>query len=146
MSKLLRGRFTLKNLLSITFAVAVSAQNAYASEPECSEMTGQTIVGTASWYGGKFHGRRTANGELFNKFAFTAAHKKIKMGTVVRVTNLENGESVNVRINDRGPYHGKRVLDLSRAAAQEIGMIDTGTEKVRIDVCAPDDSVRYSMR
>lgn len=146
MSKLLRGRFTLKNLLSITFAVAVSAHNASASEPECPEVTGHPIVGTASWYGGKFHGRRTANGETFNKFAYTAAHKKIKMGTVVRVTNLENGESVNVRINDRGPYHGKRVLDLSRAAAQEIDMIDTGTGKVRIDVCAPPESARYFMR
>ncbi|MDY0030203.1 MAG: septal ring lytic transglycosylase RlpA family protein [Pseudobdellovibrionaceae bacterium] len=146
MSKLLNGRFTLNNLLSISFAIAVSTQNAYGLEPECPEITGKTIIGTASWYGGKFHGRRTANGEIFNKFAYTAAHKKMKMGTVVRVTNLENGESVNVRINDRGPYHGNRVLDLSKAAAQEIDILDTGTEKVRIEVCAPPESQRYSLR
>ncbi|MDD3022083.1 MAG: septal ring lytic transglycosylase RlpA family protein, partial [Alphaproteobacteria bacterium] len=82
-----------------------------------------------------FHGRRTASGEIYNKFSYTAAHKKLKLGTIVRVTNTENGESVNVRINDRGPYHGNRVIDLSRAAASEIDILETGTEKVRIELC-----------
>ncbi|OIN86617.1 MAG: hypothetical protein AUJ12_04885 [Alphaproteobacteria bacterium CG1_02_46_17] len=137
MRNLLQRRFVSKILLSASFALAVVAHPVHAEEPECPEITGRTVTGIASWYGGKFHGRRTASGEIYNKFSYTAAHKKIKLGTIVRVTNTENGESVNVRINDRGPYHGNRVIDLSRAAASEIDMLDSGTEKVRIELCSP---------
>ncbi len=78
--------------------------------------------GVASWYGGKFHGRKTANGETYDQWSLTAAHRSLPFGTRVRVTNQSNGDSVVVRINDRGPFVGGRVIDLSRAAASEIGM------------------------
>ena len=78
--------------------------------------------GTASWYGGKFNGRKTANGETYDMWEMTAAHKSLPFGTRVKVTNTSNGNSTVVRINDRGPYVGGRVIDLSRAAANDIGM------------------------
>lgn len=90
--------------------------------------------GVASYYGRKFHGRRTASGELFDMGAMTAAHRTLPFGTLVRVTNPRNGKSVIVRINDRGPYSGKRVIDLSRAAAQEIGLIAAGHGKVDLEL------------
>lgn len=90
--------------------------------------------GTASWYGYRFHGRRTASGERFNASAYTAAHRSLPFGTKVRVTNLRNGRSVIVRINDRGPYARGRVIDLSKAAANAIGLISSGTAPVRIEI------------
>ncbi len=90
--------------------------------------------GRASWYGRRFHGRRTASGETFNAYSHTAAHRSLPFGTRVRVTNLNNGRSVVVRINDRGPYSGGRIIDLSRAAAEAIGMLRTGTAPVRVEV------------
>jgi len=95
-----------------------------------------SLQGTASYYGGKFHGRKTASGERFNQEALTAAHKTLPLGTQVRVTNLRNGESVNVKINDRGPYHKGRVIDLSKGAARELRMINSGTAKVKVEVIA----------
>jgi rare lipoprotein A len=94
------------------------------------------LHGTASYYGGKFHGRKTASGERFNQEGLTAAHKTLPLGTKVRVTNLRNGESVDVKINDRGPYHKGRVIDLSKGAARELGMINSGTAKVKVEVIA----------
>jgi rare lipoprotein A len=90
--------------------------------------------GHASWYGPGFHGRRTANGERFNQYAMTAAHKSLPFGTRMRVTNLVNGRSVIVRINDRGPFIPGRVLDLSQGAAQEIGIISSGTGNVKMEI------------
>lgn len=90
--------------------------------------------GVASWYGPGFHGRRTANGERFNQNALTAAHKSLPFGTRVRVTNLRNGRSVTVRINDRGPYSGGRVIDLSAQAAKVIGLYHSGTAPVSLDI------------
>ncbi len=90
--------------------------------------------GYASYYGPKFHGRRTASGEIFNMYAYTAAHRYLPFGTIVRVTNLENGKSVIVRINDRGPFKAGRIIDLSYAAAKKIGMIKKGVVKVKIEV------------
>lgn len=95
---------------------------------------GKAIVGSASWYGGKFHGRTTANGEKFNMNALTAAHKTLPFGTKVRVTNEANGKSVVVRINDRGPYAGRRIIDLSRAAAGKVGMMQSGVAKVKLEI------------
>ncbi|MGH8478530.1 MAG: septal ring lytic transglycosylase RlpA family protein [Gammaproteobacteria bacterium] len=89
-------------------------------------------VGVASWYGPGFHGKETANGEVYNQNEITAAHRSLPLGTRAQVTNLENGKSVEVRINDRGPYVGKRVIDLSRAAAGRLGMVDEGTVSVKI--------------
>jgi rare lipoprotein A len=94
--------------------------------------------GLASWYGGKFQGRRTASGEIFDTNEFTAAHKTLPFGTIVKVTNLENGESTVVRINDRGPFVPGRIIDLSRAAAAAIGLAGTGIAKVRIQVLDTD--------
>ncbi|MFN4195866.1 MAG: septal ring lytic transglycosylase RlpA family protein [Thermosynechococcus sp.] len=92
------------------------------------------LTGLASWYGPGFHGARTANGERFDQEALTAAHRTLPFGTRVRVTNLQNGRSVVVRINDRGPFTGGREIDLSRGAAAAIGLIGTGVGPVRIDV------------
>lgn len=94
----------------------------------------ETISGTASWYGPQFQGRETANGETFNMNDLTAAHPSLPFGTQVRVTNRANGAAVVVRINDRGPYAGGREIDLSREAAQQIGMIQSGVGRVTIEV------------
>ncbi|MBN1593815.1 MAG: septal ring lytic transglycosylase RlpA family protein [Candidatus Coatesbacteria bacterium] len=92
--------------------------------------------GYASWYGGKFHGRKTANGERYDMFAMTAAHRTLPFDTYVRVTNLENGRSVVVRINDRGPFKDekKRIIDLSLAAARELDMLEAGVVEVKLEV------------
>jgi len=90
--------------------------------------------GVASWYGKEFHGKLAANGEVFDMTAYTAAHRKLPLGSVVRVINLTNGKSVQVRINDRGPYVSGRMLDLSHAAARELGMVEVGTTAVQIEV------------
>jgi rare lipoprotein A (peptidoglycan hydrolase) len=89
-------------------------------------------VGTASWYGPGFQGRPTASGEPFDQNSLTAAHRTLPLGSQAVVTNIENGRSVVVEINDRGPYVGGRVLDLSRAAAARLGMLDDGLARVRI--------------
>lgn len=91
-----------------------------------------TQTGVASWYGRKFHGRTTASGEIYDMYQFTAAHKTLPLPSYVRVTNLGNGRQVIVRVNDRGPFHGNRIIDLSYAAAKHLGMIKTGTARVRI--------------
>jgi rare lipoprotein A (peptidoglycan hydrolase) len=90
-------------------------------------------VMTASWYGPRFHGKKTANGEFYNQMAFTAAHKKLRFGTLLRITNPRNNKSVIVRINDRGPYIRGRELDLSKASASVLGMTDKGYQKVKVD-------------
>jgi rare lipoprotein A len=94
----------------------------------------QSTEGAASWYGPGFHGRTTANGERFDQNALTAAHRTLPFGTVVRVTYEATGESVTVRINDRGPYAHGRVIDLSREAAEEIGLLGAGVGEVRLEV------------
>ena len=91
-------------------------------------------TGIASWYGPGFHGKRTANGEIFNRNELTAAHKTLQMPSMVRVTNLDNGKSIIVRVNDRGPFSDNRIIDLSEKAASVIGMKNAGTARVRIDV------------
>lgn len=95
-------------------------------------------TGYASWYGKKFHGNKTSNGEVYDMFAMTAAHKTLAIPSYVRVTNLENGRSAVVRVNDRGPFHDGRVIDLSYAAAKKLGYHNKGTAKVHIEVIAPD--------
>jgi rare lipoprotein A len=96
--------------------------------------------GLASWYGGKFQGRLTSSGEVFDTNLLTAAHKSLPFGTVVKVTNLANGLSTVVKINDRGPFVEGRIIDLSRAAAEQIDMIGTGTARVTVEVQSfPED-------
>jgi len=92
------------------------------------------LVGTASYYGPGFHGKKTANGERFNMYELTAAHKTLPFNTRVKVTNLDNNKKVVVRINDRGPYKKGRIIDLSKAAAKKIGLIQTGTAKVQLQI------------
>jgi rare lipoprotein A len=87
----------------------------------------------ASWYGPKFHGKLTANGEIYDQMALTAAHKSLKFGTLLKVTNPKNGKSVIVRINDRGPYVGDRELDLSKGSAMKLGLIKKGVARVKIE-------------
>lgn len=89
--------------------------------------------GTASWYGNKFHGHQTSNGEVYDMYAMTGAHKTLQIPTYVKVTNLANGKSVVVRINDRGPFHGDRIIDLSYSAASKLGYTETGTARVRVE-------------
>jgi len=114
--------------LSLTLATTPIMPQAFAK--------GAVLTGVASWYGPGFHGRTTANGEKYNMHQLTAAHKSLKFGTKVRVTNKKNGKSVIVRINDRGPYVGSRIIDLSKSAAEVIGMIGPGTASVTVEILA----------
>lgn len=95
---------------------------------------GHEDIGYASWYGQKFHGHTTANGETFDMFALTAAHKTLPLPSFLRVTNLENNKVTTVRVNDRGPFHDDRILDLSYAAAKKLGFHSNGVTKVKIEV------------
>jgi rare lipoprotein A len=97
---------------------------------------GHPQSGVASWYGPGFHGQPTSSGAIYDQQALTAAHQKLPLGTRARVTNLANGKSVDVLVNDRGPFAKGRIIDLSYAAAREIGMIGPGTAHVRVDVVA----------
>jgi rare lipoprotein A len=106
----------------IAAAAAAAAEAAYRE------------VGIASWYGGRHQGRLTASGEIFDENRLTAAHRKLPLETKARVTNLKNGRSVEVKVNDRGPYIRGRVIDLSARAAQELGMTQQGLALVRIEV------------
>ncbi len=103
-----------------------------SSRPPVVKKPAFEAVGLASFYGRKFHGRRTASGERFNMHAMTAAHRNLRFGSLVEVTNLKNGRRVQVRINDRGPFVKGRIIDLSYAAAKQIGMLAKGVAKVRV--------------
>ncbi|MBI3124285.1 MAG: septal ring lytic transglycosylase RlpA family protein [Ignavibacteriales bacterium] len=87
---------------------------------------------TASWYGPRFHGKTTANGEIYNQMALTAAHKSLPFGTLLQITNLRNGKSIIVRINDRGPYIDGRDLDLSKGTAKTLGILHRGVVRVKV--------------
>lgn len=103
----------------------------------------KTQIGIASFYGKKFHKKRTANGEIFNMYKVSAAHKSYPLGTKVRVTNLENGKSIKLVINDRGPFVKGRIIDLSYKAARKLDFVNQGTTKVRIDVIRLGDNKYY---
>lgn len=94
---------------------------------------GYSERGIASWYGEKFHGHKTSNGEVFDMYQATAAHKSLPIPSFLRVTNLDNNRSIVVRVNDRGPFHGNRLIDLSYAAAMKLGYADRGTARVQLD-------------
>jgi len=102
--------------------------------PEAALAHTKLGVGVASWYGPGFHGRSTANGERYDMNGLTAAHKTLPFNTKVRVTNVRNGRSVVVRINDRGPFVKARTIDLSRGAAKALGMINAGTAHVELEI------------
>lgn len=115
----------MKKLVPLVLLVTAALLGA---EPE--------LEGFASWYGGKFHGRLTSSGEVFDTNEMTAAHRTLPFGTVVKVTNLDNGRSTVVKINDRGPFVEGRVIDLSRAAAEEIDMLGQGVARVSLEIVA----------
>lgn len=106
----------------------------------------QTQIGIASYYGKKFHKKRTANGEIFNMYKVSAAHKSYPLGTKVRVTNLENGKSIKLVINDRGPFVKGRIIDLSYKAARKLDFVNQGTTKVRINVIRLGDNKYYKWK
>jgi rare lipoprotein A len=118
---------------------AIAAKNKRAREKATSQTKSREtskkkmLRGQASWYGPGFHGKKTASGEIFDQRRLTAAHKTLPLGTIAKVTNLQNGNTVEVEINDRGPYVGERVIDVSRAAAKALGFIDSGVTLVRIE-------------
>ena len=119
-----RSHFRLKTLLGLTALVLLS----------CSREPTHTLEGVASWYGYPYHGRITASGQRFDMYGFSAAHRTLPLGTRIRVTNLLNGRSIIVTITDRGPFVGKRIIDLSFAAAREIGMIGPGIAPVQLEI------------
>ena len=106
-----------------------------------SSIRSDAIIGVSSWYGPNFHGKLTANGEVFDQYGVTAAHKTLPLGTVVRVTNLDNNKSVILRINDRGPYVDGRILDCSYGAAKKLGFMSMGTANVKIEIIELGDGV-----
>lgn len=117
-----------KDNLKDAALVEINLQNLDIAGDDVYEKTG-----IASYYADKFHNRTTASGEVFNMNEFSAAHKSLPFGTILRVTNMKTNKSTLVRVNDRGPYVGRRILDLSKKSAQAIGSISTGTAKVRIE-------------
>ena len=106
-----------------------------------SSIRSDAIIGVSSWYGPNFHGKLTANGEVFDQYGVTAAHKTLPLGTVVRVTNLDNNKSIILRINDRGPYVDGRILDCSYGAAKKLGFMSMGTANVKIEIIELGDGV-----
>lgn len=103
-----------------------------------SSAKGYHAVGVASWYGSKFHGYKTSNGEEYNMYKLTAAHKTLPLPTYLKVKNLDNGKSIIVRVNDRGPFHSGRIIDLSYAAALKLGFAQKGTANVELTAIVPD--------
>ena len=135
-NKILSTKYLL--LLFITLCVVSCAKSYRGGDYGQGTIKGKTQVGMASWYGDKEHKNRTASGEIFDKNAYTAAHRTLPFGTMARVTNLNNGEDVVVKINDRGPFVRGRIIDLSYAAAQEIGLVRSGVSKVKVDVLSSE--------
>ncbi len=130
-------------------AVPVSVKPSKYGNPDSYAVMGKTYYvmdsaeefnqkGIASWYGNKFHGRRTSSGEDYNMYAMTAAHKTLPIPVFVKVTNTDNGRKAIVKVNDRGPFHKGRIIDLSYAAATKLGVTRTGTANVTIRVVSPD--------
>lgn len=124
--------------------VATAAINKANAAP-VKEVQNFKQTGKASWYGPGFHGRTTSNGERFNMNALTAAHRSLPLPSYVRVTNLANNKSVIVRVNDRGPFHGNRVMDLSKGAAQQLGFVSAGSANIRIEsLDASNDNIQVA--
>lgn len=124
--------------LALAFAMATGAAYARDSQvvTDCNTVKTVNHKAHASWYGPGFHGRKTANGEIFNQNALTAAHKTLKLGTRVLVENIENGMQVVLRVNDRGPYIQGRTLDVSKRAADVLGFREEGLAQIKLSICA----------
>ena len=111
--------------------------------PSAVPMRGGVQEGVSSWYGKDFNGRPTASGEIYDMYGLSAAHRTLALGTTVRVTNLDNGRNVNLKINDRGPFVGGRILDCSYGAAKALGFVNEGLANVRIEVVSPGQERRH---
>ncbi len=125
-----------RSIAAPLLALCLTAAAAFPAAAEAQE-------GVASWYGPGFHGKRTANGEVYDKEGLTAAHKSLPFGTYLRVISLDTGASVVVRVNDRGPFVAGRVLDLSEAAARMLGMIQSGTARVSFEALPADEALAW---
>jgi rare lipoprotein A len=125
---------------SIAYGDYVNSEGMSRKQIESIKNHPRVQVGIASYYGSKFHKKRTANGEIFNMYKVSAAHKTLPLGTKVRVINLKNRRSLTMTINDRGPYVKGRIIDLSYKAAQKLGFVNQGTTKVRIEVLRLGDN------
>jgi rare lipoprotein A len=126
------SRLLVLSVLVFAVGVPIAADAGGQRAVTTTKMRNGQQVGKASWYGPRFHGKKTASGKRFNQYALTAAHRRLPLGTRVKVTNLKNGRTVKVKINDRGPYRHGRIIDLSRAAAQRLSM--DGVARVKIEV------------
>ncbi len=155
------SRFKTKRIFSLVFstAVLIGSYGCAGKEPQPTcvietdavkdkttaikkASSGKKMKGISSWYGKKFHGSTTSNGEIYNMHAKTAAHKTLPMHTMVKVTNIQNGMSTIVRINDRGPFIKGRIIDCSYAAGKEIGLDRLGIAKVEVEVLSCDGKVK----
>jgi rare lipoprotein A len=125
---------------SIAYGDYINSEGMTRKQIEAIKDHPQVQIGIASYYGRKFHKKRTANGEIFNMYKVSAAHKTYPLGTKVKVTNMKNGKSIKLTINDRGPYVKGRIIDLSYKAARKIDFVNQGTTKVRIDVIRLGDN------
>ena len=126
--------YFVKRLLLLALSATLLLTGCGKPEPEPVETIVDTQVGVASWYGEVLHGRKTASGERFNAFGYTAAHRDLPFGTYVKVTNPKNAKSVIVKINDRGPQSPKRIIDLSKGAAVAIGLKSAGIGEVHLEI------------
>lgn len=133
-----------KNLMVRSVCVAVSVLCACAPYQARKRPFEYRMQGMASWYGPGFSGRKTASGERFNPKALTAAHRTLPFGSSVKVTNVENGKSVIVRVNDRGPFSRGRIIDLSKAAAAKIGLLRSGTARVSLATATDTGDIKDS--
>ncbi|EMT6317070.1 TPA: septal ring lytic transglycosylase RlpA family protein [Neisseria gonorrhoeae] len=133
---LLTAAFGTHSLQTASADAVVKAEKLHASANRSYKVAEFTQTGNASWYGGRFHGRKTSGGDRYDMNAFTAAHKTLPIPSHVRVTNTKNGKSVN----DRGPFHGNRIIDVSKAAAQKLGFVSQGTAHVKIEQIVPGQS------
>jgi rare lipoprotein A len=122
--------------LSVALALGAFAEPGVSAAPRAE-------TGVASWYGADFHGRRTSNGEVYDKEKLTCAHRTLPFGSYLLVRNLDNGSSVVVRVNDRGPFAKDRIVDLSEAAARIIGMIPTGTARVSLAIIPKEEALAW---
>lgn len=131
-----------KSLLFLALSLVLLSADVFAS----AALSVYKSSAVASYYADKYHGRKTSNGEVFNMYDLTAAHKTLPFNTKVKVTNLSNGKSVVVRINDRGPFVKGREIDLSKAAAVKIGMIKSGTAKVSLEIVGGSDGAASALQ
>lgn len=129
-------------MVAVVGALLAGCQTAPPPAPPPPPAPSFSQVGLASWYGPHFIDHKTADGERFDGDGMTAAHRTLPLNTMVRVTNLENGRSVIVRINDRGPYSPRRVIDLSPRAARQLGMVEQGVLRVRIESLEPQSAAK----